>query len=353
MGSVGAEVGQSGATVPLDGLTVGQQTHMARLNLDGSTANTDTTAKGALLVYTQIASFGQNDLALILKGHDDFHLSYAAPSNQFQTLTFAGWSNGDTFTLTYGGQTTANIVYSTVGATLVANIVAALTALTNISTAASLGPWAGVDVAVSIVGLVVSLVFIGSLVDSATAVTRTIVSSAGTLVVAQGSPDGQVYFDVPFGDFKVAGKIRGKGANNDLVLQIDGASGALRLKNHSAADLLRVTDAGVFSFDTGTGAFSLAFEGNASFGTISGGGSAEDLILYAAQGTTKGVAVKFRNNSVDNVERFEVLMAAPTSGNTCLAVAYHNGTSVVYDFVTVVAGASVAASGRKFLSVAA
>lgn len=342
------DTASSGASVPLSTLVLDQETFRSRLAFDGSTVNSDNTVNGCLDIYSQLATFGQNDLVLLLKGHDDLHVSYAAPNPAFQTLTFAGSPSGN-FTLTWNGLTTGNIAYSGTPATLAANIAAALGALAGIDSAATTAPWDDVNLAVTAVGSVVSLKFIGTLVANTHAVTASAITG-GTITIANGTPDGKAYFDVPLGEFKASGTILGDGSNGDLTLEIGGASGTFRVKNHSGADLHRITDAGTATFDDGSGTFALVFSGSADGGRISGGGSGNQLIEYATQGTGNSGIIKFRNNSVDNHETFQVDTALPTSGNTALGVEYHNGTSTSYQKITVGAADS-GGSGYRLLRV--
>ena len=305
---------------------LGQTKMFDRLDYLGATVAGDASPKGCLEVYTQIAG-AMHDLTLIVHGHADMHFSHAAPSNRASLVTITGVPTGGTFTLTYGGQTTTALAYNAAGTAVQAALIA-LSTLVGSSVmvyggtggvAPAGGPWT-----------------ISLTIADPTALTASGAGLTGgttpSVTVSQTVPDGQVFFDLPIGGtIPVTGTILGKRSTGQVEMQLGGTGGTFRWLSSEGALLMNINNAGILTLGTAN------LSGSADLPRMYGGGSSGGMALFGAgssAGTGTSGLIRFRDNDTDNNTRFQVGTAAPTSGGTTLALAYHNGTAVTFQFVT-------------------
>ena len=308
-----------------------------RLDDAGATIGGDGTVGGALEVYTQISATG-HDLAMLVHGHADIHFSRAAPSSRCQTLTITGSPTGGTFTLTYGGQTTAPLAYNCTGP----QVASALKALSSVSgdvyvySGTGGPPVAGGPFTITMA------------MPNPTAITATSSLTGGTspgVTITQTTPDGMAYFDIPIGgNIQVVGQFIGKRSTGHIEFKTGGTGGAFRfLDSTGTTALMSVNNAGVFALG------SVTITGNADLVRYFGGGSSGGMAVHGAAagaGTGTNGLIRFRDNDTDSNTRFQIDTAAPPSGRTAIAVQYHNGTAVAFQYATVGAADSGGAGFR-------
>jgi hypothetical protein len=309
----------------------------------GTIVNGDSTAGGALEVYTQISTTG-NDLALLVHGHADMHLANAAPSNRCQLLTITGAPTGGTFTLTYGGQTTSALAYNCTAA----QIISALQALSSVSGAVYVYSGTG---GTPVPGGPFTITMAQPNPTALTATASLTGGSSPGVTITQTTPDGALYFDMPVMNYRQRGDVIGdQGSGGSVVTRLGGAgNGAFYWKNlNGATILMELFSNGILSIGAGQ---TLKFAGDAGYPTMTGGGNvAPGLICYANTATGLSGKFRFRDNATDNNDRVHLDTAAPTSGATVLSLAYHNGTAVVFQNVTLGAADS-GGTGFKALRV--
>ena len=293
-------------------------------DINGGTLASINLSKGCLEVYSQIATL-MHDLQILVHGHADVHIARAAPSNRASLVTITGTPTGGTFTLSYGGQTTSALAYN---ATPTA-VQTALMALSSMNgeyvwiysdtgfTATNGGPWT------------ISLTITDPTVLTASGAGLT-GGTSPSVTVSQTVPSGALFIDLPVEDFKLVGTINGDyGPTGGLRQKIGGdGTGTFYWLDVANASVMTLTPSGALTLGT------LAFGTAATTPYLKGGGTSGGLVLYANAGAGTSGTFTFRNNTTDLVARAAIATVAPTSGQTVLTLAYHNGTAVAYQNVT-------------------